>query len=259
MKELKAELLKYRRTFTGKLIVWIPLFFAVYAFVIGMIMENSSQAQKMAYTGTSWAVFLALVFNWWSFLFMPLGMGLFGTLVAWQEKRAGNWRVLQIHANPPRRQWIAKIGGMAVYSLFSSLVLILVTVVTGFFTAQGIMPFARIVVGALLCWLTSLALIPIQLWAAAAGGMSVSLGMGFAGMFAGVFLAPEKYWVFCPWSWPVRLMCPIIGVHPNGVLLSPDSPLRNASVIWAGTVLSLGIFLVLTLLTGIWFERREVA
>ena len=153
MKELKAELLKYRRTFTGKLIVWIPLFFAVYAFVIGMIMENSSQAQKMAYTGTSWAVFLALVFNWWSFLFMPLGMGLFGTLVAWQEKRAGNWRVLQIHANPPRRQWIAKIGGMAVYSLFSSLVLILVTVVTGFFTAQGIMPFARIVAGALLCWL----------------------------------------------------------------------------------------------------------
>ena len=86
MKELKAELLKYRRTFTGKLIVWIPLFFAVYAFVIGMIMENSSQAQKMAYTGTSWAVFLALVFNWWSFLFMPLGMGLFGTLVAWQEE-----------------------------------------------------------------------------------------------------------------------------------------------------------------------------
>ena len=150
MKELKAELLKYRRTFTGKLIVWIPLFFAVYAFVIGMIMENSSQAQKMAYTGTSWAVFLALVFNWWSFLFMPLGMGLFGTLVAWQEKRAGNWRVLQIHANPPRRQWIAKIGGMAVYSLFSSLVLILVTVVTGFFIAQGIMPFARIVAGALL-------------------------------------------------------------------------------------------------------------
>ena len=63
MKELKAELLKYRRTFTGKLIVWIPLFFAVYAFVIGMIMENSSQAQKMAYTGTSWAVFLALVFQ----------------------------------------------------------------------------------------------------------------------------------------------------------------------------------------------------
>ena len=107
--------------------------------------------------------------------------------------------------------------------------------------------------------LTSLALIPIQLWAAAAGGMSVSLGMGFAGMFAGGFLAPEKYWVFCPWSWPVRLMCPIIGVHPNGVLLSPDSLLRNASVIWAGTVLSLGIFLVLTLLTGIWFERREVA
>lgn len=88
MKELKAELLKYRRTFTGKLIVWIPLFFAVYAFVIGMIMENSSQAQKMAYTGTSWAVFLALVFNWWSFLFMPLGMGLFGTLVAWQDKKA---------------------------------------------------------------------------------------------------------------------------------------------------------------------------
>lgn len=46
MKELKAELLKYRRTFTGKLIVWIPLFFAVYAFVIGMIMEIVHRPRK---------------------------------------------------------------------------------------------------------------------------------------------------------------------------------------------------------------------
>ena len=33
MSGLKSELLKYKRTFMGKLIIFIPVFFAVYALV----------------------------------------------------------------------------------------------------------------------------------------------------------------------------------------------------------------------------------
>lgn len=35
----------------------------------------------------SWESLLGLVFNWWSFLFLPIGFALFATLVAIQEKK----------------------------------------------------------------------------------------------------------------------------------------------------------------------------
>lgn len=38
---MQSELLKYRRTFMGKLIVFIPIFFAVYALVVQATMMNN--------------------------------------------------------------------------------------------------------------------------------------------------------------------------------------------------------------------------
>ena len=87
MKSMFSELIKYKRTFTAKLIIFIPVFFVVYSIVINYIIKNNAQAASNASVASSWNVFLALVFNWWSFLFLPLGMGLFGGLVALQEKR----------------------------------------------------------------------------------------------------------------------------------------------------------------------------
>ena len=81
MKVLSSELLKYRRTFMGKLIVFFPLFFAVYALVLSILMQNPL-AEAQGNTAISWRTLLASVFNWWSFLFLPLGYALFAALVA---------------------------------------------------------------------------------------------------------------------------------------------------------------------------------
>ena len=78
---MQSELLKYRRTFMGKLIVFIPIFFAVYALVVQATMMNNPLSETSAWT---WESLLALVFNWWSFLFLPLGYALFAALVAAQ-------------------------------------------------------------------------------------------------------------------------------------------------------------------------------
>ena len=136
MKVLSSELLKYRRTFMGKLIVFFPLFFAVYALVLSILMQNPL-AEAQGNTAISWRTLLASVFNWWSFLFLPLGYALFAALVASQEKKAGNYQALLSRNVSPAALWVSKILGMAVYALLSSCVLILVVTMTGSIGAEG--------------------------------------------------------------------------------------------------------------------------
>lgn len=82
--------------------------------------------------------------------------------------------------------------------------------------------------------------------------------MGFIGLVVGVIAAPKPYWVYVPWSWATRLMCPIIGVHPNGVHLETSDLLRSPSVIPIGIILALATLIILTMITAVWFNRREL-
>ena len=240
MQVLRAELLKYRRTFMVKLVVCIPLFFAVYSLVTTYLLP-------MAY---NWNGILVLSFNWWPVTFLPLGYGLFAGMVAGQERKAGAYRALKAEEGAPQRIWLGKIGGMMVVSALSSLVLVAGDLVCG--VLQGNVPPVQVVaVAALLCWVTTWALIPLMLWMATLGGMLLSLVLGVVGAAAGVLLAPTKLWA-------TRLMCPVIGVHPNGTILPQGSPLFDAGVIPVGLGVSLAVFIVLTFFTAQWFARREV-
>ena len=119
-------------------------------------------------------------------------------------------------------------------------------VAAGLTTKAGTIPFGEILAAGIVCWLSSLALIPI-----------LSMGIGFAGMIAGILAAPSSFWFAVPWSLATRLMCPIIGVHPNGVLLEAGDPLLDPSVIPVGVVVSIAAFLVFTVLSSVWFAGKE--
>ena len=250
MKGLQSELLKYKRTFTRKLIVFAPLFFVLYALPQKLFMPADYLRP--------WQLITNLVFNWWPVIFLPLGTALFATLVASQEKKAGNYRGLRSHNTPLICIWANKVAAMAAHTFFATLVLAVSVVLAGLITAKGAIPWAEILTASIVSWVVSLAFIPIQLWAATWKGMSFSMMLGFAGMVAGVIAAAKSYWVAVPWSWPVRLMCPIIGVHPNGLLLEASDPLRDASVIPVGIILSLVVFIAATAITAVWFGKREV-
>lgn len=138
MNALQSELLKYKRTFMGKLIVFFPVSFAAYAFIMQSTLMQNPLSQT---TSWAWQSLLALIFNWWSFLFLPIGFALFATLVAFQEKKAGNYRALRTHNVSPMTLWINKVIAMAVYSFISTLVLIVVTIITGLILKAGPVPF----------------------------------------------------------------------------------------------------------------------
>lgn len=250
---LQSELMKYKRTFVEKLIAFFPVFFAVYAIIIQVMMNNPlSEVEAM-----SWQILLSLIFNWWSFLFLPLGFALFAILVANQEKKAGNYRALRTHNITPQILWVNKVVAMSILSLCSTLVLIVVTIINGLVSTSAPAPVGKIILAGLSCWVTSLTLIPIQLWIASWKGMIMSMGVGCAGMVIGVIAAPTSFWIVVPWSWATRLMCPIIGVHPNNTLLGIGDPLLNPIVIPLGIIVSLLAFIIVTILTAVWFNRED--
>ena len=252
MNGLQSELLKYKGTLTRKLIVLFPLFFALKAIPGIWLMPPG--------TVRGWNLVLSMVFNMWTVVFLPLSMALFAALTDAQEKKAGNYRALRAHNVSPSRIWINKIAGMAVHTFLSTVVLIIATVVSGLITTtvgKWDIPWGSIIMAAMATWVTSLALIPIQLWAATWKGMFMSVGIGFVGMFIGVAAASGPYWIALPWSWATRLMCPLVGIHPNGVGLEAGSPLLDASVVPVGIIVSLIVLLVATALTAVWFDRRE--
>lgn len=250
MNILQSELLKYKRTFTRRLILFAPLFFIFVALPQKMFMPANYLRP--------WQLILDLVFNWWPVVFIPMGLALFAALIASQEKKASNYRSLRTREISPARLWIAKIVIMGFHTLISTLVLIGATVISGLITGSGSIPWFKIVAGGFTTWIVSLAIIPLQLWMAVWKGTFASMAMGVFGLIAGVIAAAGPYWIYVPWSWTTRLMSPIIGVHPNGTLLESTSPLLDASVIPKGIIVSIVSLIIFTYITAGWFKKREV-
>ncbi|UZQ82272.1 hypothetical protein [Thermoanaerobacter sp. RKWS2] len=76
---IKSESIKYKRTFTRRLILLAPLFFVIIALPQRFfIPENYLRP---------WQLLIDQVYNWWPVIFIPLGTALFATLVDLQEKK----------------------------------------------------------------------------------------------------------------------------------------------------------------------------
>lgn len=249
MNGISSELLKYKRTFTRKLIVFIPLFFAIQAAAgVALMPEDIVR---------TWDLVISMVFNVWTVIFLPFGMALFAVLVDNQERKSGNYRSLRAHNISPFYIWVNKVLIMGFHTLLSSFVLVIATFLSGMITATGEIPWGQILSAGLVAWLVSLVLIPIQLWAATWKGLFLSMAFGFVGFLAGMVSAPTPYWIFVPWAWGIRMMSAIVGVHPNGTLLEVGDELLNTSVIPIGIIVSLLAFIIITGVTVFWFNRRE--
>lgn len=247
---LISERIKYKRSFAKKLIFIAPLFFVLYGIIIRFYLPEQ--------TTLPWDVLLAMIFNWWPVLFVPIGIALICTLVELIEKKSGNYRSIRSNNISLYKLWFSKITIIGYYLLLSSIMLILSTLVTGIWTTNGEIPLVKIVKASLLIWLTALSLIPIHLFVAHRFGNFVSLGLGIVAMLIGVLSAPESYWIFIPWSWPTRLMAPLIGVHPNGVMLDTGDPLLDSSVIPIGLMVSIIFLITTSTLTAYLFKKREL-
>ncbi|WP_046213828.1 lantibiotic immunity ABC transporter MutE/EpiE family permease subunit [Paenibacillus wulumuqiensis] len=229
---LRSEHLKFRRSFLRKLLLLIPVLNLLVSFLMNPI-----------YIVTN-------TFNWWSIFFIPLTAALLCGLSHQKEQRAVNYNRIFSLPVSLSRIWYGKVFVIAIYMLLMLLVFeMLLFILQLIFPSAIRLSHTLLAVG--LLWMGSLWQIPFCLWLSRRWGWIGTLVVHvMVGLVLGIYAAPLGWWWLNPWSWSIRMMCPVIGVHPNGVPLTAGDPLWNAAVIPAGLLLSVGFFLILLLWTG---------
>lgn len=241
---INAERMKLRHTFGKHLTIIAP----AAMFLLAMLLTTR--------TGMAWA-FTVCVWNWWYVMLMPGTSAVFCYLVMKKDKKIKYANIFSLPM-PPKVSLFGKIFYCSLELLFSNFLIFLGTMVVLIFFGVGILPFNGFL-GALILTISGLWMIPLFLCLSARFGMFVCISTGFSMFFLGTAVfANTKFWWLFPAAVPVRLMCPVLGILPNGLMTPAGSEYSDASVILPGLLISIIWFVVLTFFTTIWFQRKGV-
>ena len=235
-----AESIKLKRTF-AKSLLWLAPFVTM---ALCILLGSGSYLQGATY-------------NWWYTMLLPGALSLFCALVLRKDARLGYRGLLGLPVEPDRLWW-GMLLVCAAFLVGSCLWVFLLTSLGGLVFGQTI-PYLRCLAASLLLTLCFLWQVPLCLLLAERLGLfaAVLLGLG-ANLFLGLWAADRWFWWAVPFAIPSRLMCPVLGVLPNGLPVPAGSPLSDPGVLLPGALLSLLLFLLLALLTARLFQRREV-
>ncbi|KJR68095.1 lantibiotic immunity ABC transporter MutE/EpiE family permease subunit [Bacillus velezensis] len=235
---MQAEHLTSKRTFIRKLIILIPLLNTAFSFLLNT------------------AYFMTGTFNWWAVIFMPLMIALMCGLSVKKEKKSANDRAVYSLPADLKSIWFSKISLIALYSLLSQIVFLVIVFLLGLvFPAIAAVQLKGIEASSLL-WLSALWEIPFCLWIARQFGFTAVILINMIAAFVlGIVPASGSLWWLSPWSWSVRVMSPILGIHPNGIPLPADSGLLNGNVIIPAIILSILSFIAISFVSAVSFSK----
>lgn len=238
---IKAENLKCRRTFAKKLVLIAPLLMVFLASISGMYLVQNG-------------------YNWWYTILLPGFITLATALVNQIEERKLRYRTIFELPVSLQKIWISKVFLLAMYVLVAC-ILHLVGMILGklLINPTSSISITQMVTATLILIVVSLWQIPFCLFLSKKFGLmaTVLINVGI-GIVLGIFAVTEDFWWACPYSWAMRLMCPVLGILPNGTLALQDDALLNPSVLPIGIALSAVLFLLLLTVTANWFQRQEV-
>ncbi len=236
---IRAEHWKLRHTFGGKIFVTAPcLMLLLSAFLAG---------------GSSFA---AGAWNWWYSTFLPASLSI-ACYLSIKKDQSQKYHNLFLLSIPPQKSWNGKILYCAAGLLISNLVLYLGTLLGGALMGTTISDSGGL---AAVFLLTAGYLweVPLFLFLSARFGMFLSIFGSVVLSIVGVLMAPKlSSWWLCPSAIPDRLMCPVLGLLPNGLPVPVESGLNSENVILPGVILSLVWFLAMDVGTSVWFARWE--
>jgi len=239
IKYLKAENLKFKRTFVKKLIFIAPL--------VTLLLGISSG---------KW--FQANGFNWWYMIILPGYISLMAVMTNDADEKKLRYRAVFGLPISLKKVWVSKVLVNGIYMTFSCMVL-LVGILLGGYLISNTIPVFRAFSGAALIAVTFLWQIPLCLFLAKKLGIIGAILINVAvGDILNVLAVSTSMWWICPYSWTARIMCPVVGSLPNGTLAEIGDPLLNPDVIPIGIILPVALFALLMIVTASWFQKQEV-
>lgn len=246
---MKSETLKNAHTVSAKLFWLVPLV---------------SIAVAVLFSGWNSRYYQMNQYNWWYVLFYPMLL-LLSTAFAVQRERRMKNRVIGALPVDLKKLWAAKVAYIVkVLLIASAIVYCAWEIFSRLFAsggARGISSGAGF--GAAILWvILSLWQIPLWLFINQIFGFGVGIILGLAGNVGlGVIGALEGWWLLNPFSYISRVMCPVLGILPNGLPAVPGSQtffegVLDRSVISAGVGMSVLLFIISYVLTAGWYQRK---
>ena len=238
---VRAEHQKAKRTMRKKFIWGFPFLSFGMAFVFTLGIKN-------AYAESVW--------NWWYTLLLPGMIALFCYLSVVQEKKIKYYHLTTLPTG--RSQLIIGkiiyIGGM----ILASNMIVFTGASLGGFLLTTHVPVGGALIAVLFLTVSELWEIPVALFLSERFGMIVNLFVCLFITVSGVVISQTRIWYVLVSAIPMRIMCPLLHILPNGLAAEAGNPFLNTGVIAPGICLSIVWFVLATFLFLKWFERREV-
>lgn len=240
-----AEHLKHKRSFLNKLIVLAPIVAIANAFALMPL------------------YFTVNAYNWWYIILMPATFALIPAMMHRKEERKLNYRaVYPLNVNL-KKVWVSKILTALIYISITETIHMFGVFILQFFIGNQQLStnygLTTLLLASILLVITNIWQIPFCFFLAKKiGFISSVVGNAVLGLIFGILFSDSPIWIFCPYSWGIRLMVPVMRILPNGIPAeTTNSMLSNTSLVIPCT-LSIGYFVFFTAITANWFSKLEV-
>ncbi|MGL4738936.1 MAG: hypothetical protein ACRCW2_15895 [Cellulosilyticaceae bacterium] len=122
-----------------------------------------------------------------------------------------------------------------------------------------VMPVEQAFVGSVILVVTFAWQVPLWMFIGQKMGVALSVLLSvICNMVIACVCAVESFW-WIPFAIPARLMCPTIGVLPNGLLVEESSKyLADPSVIVPGILITIVLYGIVSWMTAYRFGQKEV-
>ena len=246
----RAEKLKYRHTSMRGITVVMPLVTVFFA----------------AWLTSEY--FAVDSYNWWYIGFYPGFLGIMCSIIGRKDQGKKNYTIWSLPCKM-EKIWDAKILVGAVMSGISVICMVVLSIIAGNVMESALQVQYRVspsvgmqVLAGAVMWLTTLWQIPFCLFLTQKMGTFLMLvvHMGIYTILA-VTVSLKPWFALFPGAITSRLMCPILGVLPNGLLLQPGQmtytpQLGETGNLFIGIPAALIWFGLFWLGSRGWFERQ---
>lgn len=241
-----SENLKTKNTFIKRLIYIAPIF----VFLLSVFLTA--------------AYYIVDGYNWWYMAIIPIFLVIECTLFISIDDKYKNGAILSLPLDL-RKIWIAKIFVILKNLIISNLIVFLfANILPLVIPMNNILkiPFLNGLLAISVLIVTFMWQIPIWLYLGQKFGMFICIILSLALNTLFQILSIEKFWFAVPFSYPARLMCPILKILPNGLMAVPESftfkpELLSVSSVFYGVTVSILLFIIFTLATAKQFSKIQ--
>ena len=245
---IKTELMKEKRSANLKLGIIVPIIFVLFNIAMVSLMGESPEGKSYI---------LATSFNWYPLLILPIVLSLLVVNINGKEK--SEHIVLQKSKNLSFIKIELAKNIIIVAELFIILLIstILIFTVATFFLGEKI-SLSQLIIATICLFIGSLPIVALSfLIYGLTKKKAVLILLNFVLTFPSAVIAVTKNWILFPWSYNLRMLSSVVGVHPNGTFLETGSKLMNMDATYLGLLLSIAVYVVVLTLSLLINNKRS--